>query len=174
MQAFPDPGQCCGVDNDALVLTHPRALMTSTTSEGTTAHIDADVRDPERIIRDAQHVLDFREPIAIMLTGVLGHVTTDDQLLRIVRTLMAATPSGSYLALWHGTDSRRYAAVCDLYAQSGAAPLVPRPRDRIAAVFGGLELLTPGCVSITRWRPPPAEVGAARAVSAWGGVARKP
>ncbi|WP_280295141.1 SAM-dependent methyltransferase [Nocardia abscessus] len=163
------------VDNDALVLTHARALLTSTTPEGTTDYIDADLRRPERIIEQAEMVLDFREPVAVLLMGVLGHVTGHDELLRIVRTLMEAMPSGSFLALWHGTDdSRRYRAMCDIYAQSGAAPLVARPRGRIEAAFEGLEMVEPGFVPITRWRTPETDVGEVRPVSAYGAVARKP
>ncbi|MEU5764174.1 SAM-dependent methyltransferase [Nocardia sp. NPDC047648] len=163
------------VDNDPLVLTHARALMYSTTAEGVVTYIDSDFRDPERIIAEAKNVLNFREPIAVMFMGVLGLVEDYDEVRRIVDTLMAAAPSGSFLLMWHGTDdSRRYVDMCHAYASHGGVPFIPRLRSQVEAVFDSLEMVEPGFVSITQWHAPEAEVGEARPVSACGAVARKP
>ncbi|MGH3975099.1 MAG: SAM-dependent methyltransferase, partial [Pseudonocardiaceae bacterium] len=86
------------VDNDPLVLTHARALLVNTTPEGVTTYVDADFYDPDLIISDARNVLNFTEPIAVMFMGVLGHVADFDELRSIVGRVMAAVPSGSYLA----------------------------------------------------------------------------
>ncbi|MCC3328273.1 SAM-dependent methyltransferase [Nocardia abscessus] len=163
------------VDNDPLVLTHARALLTSTTSEGVVTYIDADYHDPERIISDAKNVLNFHEPIAVMFMGVLGHAKTYDELLRIVNTVIDAVPPGSYLAMWDGTDdSRAYVTLCQNYTGTGGTPYVPRPQAQLKAVFDGLQLVEPGFVSITQWRSGDPEVGEARPISAYGAVARKP
>ncbi|WP_336083814.1 SAM-dependent methyltransferase [Nocardia sp. SSK8] len=163
------------VDNDPLVLAHARALLTSTTPEGVTTYIAADFHDPEQIVADARNVLNFNEPIAVMFMGVLGHAKTYDDLLRIVRTVVGAVPSGSHLIMWDGTDdSQAYVTLCENYTGTGGTPYIPRTQAEIRAVFDGLELVEPGFVSITQWQAESAEVGEVRPISAYGAVARKP
>lgn len=163
------------VDNDPLVLTHARALLTSTTPEGVTTQIDSDFHFPEQILADARNVLRFDEPIAVLFMGVLGYANSHNDLLRIVQTLLHAVPSGSYLALWDGTDdSPAYVTLCENYTGTGATPYVPRPQAQIRVVFDGLELVEPGFTSITQWRAADIEVGETRPISAYGAVARKP
>ncbi|TCJ97430.1 SAM-dependent methyltransferase [Nocardia alba] len=163
------------VDNDPLVLAHARALLTSTTDEGVTTYIDADFHDPEQIIADARNVLNFNEPIAVMFMGVLGHAKTYDDLLRIVRTVIGAVPSGSHLIYWDGTDdSQAYVTLCENYTGTGGTPYVPRTQAQIRGIFDDLEVVEPGVVSITQWRSETTEVGQALPISAYGAVARKP
>src|SRR5256714_4397962 len=92
------------VDNDPLVLVHAEALLTST-PEGACAYLEADVRDPEAILAEAAKTLDFSQPVGLMLMGILGLVGDYDEARSIVRTLVAALPSGSYLALYDGSDT---------------------------------------------------------------------
>ncbi|MFG1796246.1 SAM-dependent methyltransferase [Nocardia sp. NPDC049149] len=163
------------VDNDPLVLTHARALLNNTTSQGVTTYIDADFHVPEQIVSDAHNILDFTQPIAVMFMGVLGHAHSYQDMLRIVRTVVDSAPSGSYLVLWDGTtESEPYVTLCAEYAKSGGVPYVPRTGDEIRAAFDGLEFVEPGFVSITEWRPEVKDVGDTRPISARGGVARKP
>ncbi|MFD3745344.1 SAM-dependent methyltransferase [Nocardia sp. NPDC058633] len=163
------------VDNDPLVLAHARALLTSTTDEGVTTYIDADFHHPEQIVADARNVLNFNEPIAVMFMGVLGHAETYDDLLRIVRTVVGAVPSGSHLIYWDGTDdSQAYVTLCENYTGTGGTPYVPRTQAQIHGVFDGMEVVEPGVVSITQWRPETTEVGQVLPISAYGAVARKP
>ncbi|WP_194818574.1 SAM-dependent methyltransferase [Nocardia sp. XZ_19_385] len=163
------------VDNDPLVLTHARALLTSTTAEGVTTYIDADYHYPEQIIAAAKNVLNFEEPIGVMFMGVLGHARTYEDLRRIVDTVLSAVPSGSYLVMWDGTDdSKAYVTLCENYTGTGGTPYIPRPQAQIEAAFEGLEMVEPGFVSITEWRAGATEVGENRPISAYGGVARKP
>ncbi|NKY89298.1 SAM-dependent methyltransferase [Nocardia veterana] len=163
------------VDHDPLVLAHARALLTSTTPEGVTTYINADFHEPEKIIEEARTILDFEQPVAVMFMGVLGHARSYEDMLRIVRTVLAAVPSGSYLVLWDGTDdSQAYVDLCAEYAKTGGTPYYPRTRDEIAAVFDGLELVEPGYTRITEWRPGSTELGRAAEIAAFGGVARKP
>src|SRR5438477_3928693 len=86
------------VDNDPLVLAHARALLTST-PHGATDYIDADVRDPDTILRGAAQTLDFTRPVAVMMLGILGNVVDYQQARSIVERLVAAVPAGSYLVV---------------------------------------------------------------------------
>jgi hypothetical protein len=162
-------------DNDPLVLAHARALLTST-PEGVTAYIDADIRDPGTILAEAAKTLDFTKPVALILNGVLGHLTDSDEARTIVRQLMAPLPAGSYLSLMDGTSSVSGAPAQEAqegYNESGALPYVLRSPEEIASFFEGLELVEPGVVSCTRWRPDSAPSGPPAEVDAFGGVARK-
>ncbi|MFE3192607.1 SAM-dependent methyltransferase [Nocardia sp. NPDC059240] len=162
------------VDNDPLVLTHARALLTNASEDGVTTYLDCDLHHPEQIVAGARPILDFDRPIAVMFMGVLGHARSYDDMLRIVRTVMDAVPAGSYLVLWDGTvDSRPYVELCEEYAKSGGVPYVPRTRTEIRAAFDGLSFEEPGFVRITEWRPKPARVSTPAQIAAFGGVARK-
>jgi hypothetical protein len=164
------------VDNDPLVLAHARALLTST-PEGATDYIDADLRDPERILAEAAKTLDFSKPVALMLMGILEFVTDDDEAYGIVRRLMAELPSGSHLVMYDGTNVIHGEAsdrIVDLWNESGSAALVLRSPEGIARFFDGLEILPPGVVSCLRWRPEPSPFDDEPEVDAFGGVGRKP
>ncbi len=161
------------VDNDPLVLTHARALLTST-PQGATDYVDANMYDPERVLAEAGRTLDLSEPVAVLFMGVLGHVETIADARRIVRTVMAPLPSGSYLAAWDGTLGEGDAAQQD-YAESGAVPYRLRTEQDVRSLFDGLELVEPEVVSTALWRPASVEVGnGPRHVEAYGGLARKP
>jgi S-adenosyl methyltransferase len=162
------------VDNDPIVLVHARALLTST-PEGATAYIDADLRDPERIIRETGRTLDFGEPIAIMLMGILGHIADDDEAQSIVRRLVGAVPSGSYLTVNDGTDtSEEVVEAARLWNLSAKPTYHLRSPDRIARFFDGLELVEPGVVSPPQWRPEPSPSGLPAEIDSRCGVGRKP
>ena len=159
------------VDNDPVVLAHARALLTSS-PEGATGYLDADLRDPERILELSARTLDLDRPVALMLLGVLGHVDDDEEARAIVRRLLAGLASGSYLVLCDGTNTSQAGVQAQQdYDQSGAIPYRLRSPEQIAAFFEGLELVEPGVVSCSHWRPdgdhPP------RATDAYGGVGRK-
>jgi S-adenosyl methyltransferase len=165
------------VDNDPLVLVHARALLTST-PEGATDYIDADLRDPDKILAAAAATLDFTRPVALMLMGILGHVADYDEARSIVGRLLGGLPSGSYLTLNDGTNviSKAFEQAQEGYNQSGAVPYILRSPGQIAGFFDGLELVEPGVVSCPRWRPDPADPngGLPVEVDAFGGVGRKP
>ena len=164
------------VDNDPLVLAHARALLTST-PEGATAYIHADLRDPDKILAEAAETLDFTKPIALILSGVLGHVVDIGEARSIVRGLMDALPSGSYLSLNDGTSvvgGDQVEQATQDYNESGALPYIQRTPEEIASFFDGLELVPPGVVSCPRWRPDPAPADSLAEVDAFGGVGRKP
>jgi O-methyltransferase involved in polyketide biosynthesis len=161
------------VDNDPLVLVHARALLTSG-PDGACAYIDADVRDPDAVLEAASATLDFGRPVALMLLGILGHVDDDDEARSIVRQLAGALPPGSYLTLSDGANtSEARQRAHQRYAQTGAVPYRLRSPEQIAAFFDGLDLLEPGVVPVSRWRPDPSPFGPPRHVDTFGGMARK-
>ena len=138
------------VDNDPLVLTHARALLVGT-PEGATDYVDADLRDPDAILEHAARTLDFDQPIALMLMGILGHIP-DDELQPIVSRLVAALPSGSYLASYDGTNtSEEYLEGISTWNQYANPQYHPREPEQIAGYFEGLELVPPGVVPINHW-----------------------
>jgi hypothetical protein len=158
-------------DNDVLVLTHANALLTNTSPEGSTSYVHADVRDPEQVIAEASAVLDFSRPVAVMLLGILGHATPEfADMLRVVRTLMAAVPSGSYLVLVDGSNTsesvRAGAKINNGY--------ILRSPEEFQECFAGLELVEPGVVPTPFWRPAPADIGAPKQIDSYGAVGRKP
>ncbi|HZB28725.1 MAG TPA: SAM-dependent methyltransferase [Streptosporangiaceae bacterium] len=162
------------VDNDPLVLLHAEALLTST-PEGACDYLQADVRDPETILAQAAKTLDFTQPVALMLMGIMGLVADFDEALSIVRRLTAALPSGSYVAVYDGsdTDPAYVEAITGYNARSGAVPYTPRSPRQLARFLDGLEVLEPGVVSVSRWRPVPGPWEEPE-VACVGGVGRKP
>jgi S-adenosyl methyltransferase len=162
------------VDNDPIVLAHARALLTSS-PEGKTAYIDADLRDPDKILQEAARTLDFTQPIAIMLMGILGHIADDDEAQSIVKRLAGGVRSGSYLTMNDGTDtSEEVVEAARIWNQSANPTYHLRSPDRIARFFDGLELVEPGVVSPPRWRPEPGPSGLPAEIDSACGVGRKP
>ena len=178
-QAVTPDAHVVYVDNDPLVLAHARALLTST-PEGRTAYIPADLREPAAILADpmVRDVLDLSEPVALILGAILHFITDNDNPARIIATLLGALPSGSYLVASHGThehNREEFAAGQSAYQSSGVSAQARDSADFAALAFNGLELVPPGVVLVSEWRPgstaprpSPAEVGI------YGGVARKP
>jgi hypothetical protein len=166
------------VDNDPLVLTHARALLTSS-EQGVTAYIDADARDPEKILKDpaVRDTLDFAQPVALLLVALLHFISDEDDPYAIVRRLVDELPPGSYLVLSHATfdplDPDTIAAMNKI--NEGIKPkFCPRPLSEVAPFFDGLELLEPGIVSVSDWRPGPGPRPTPAESTGYGAVARKP
>ena len=158
------------VDNDPLVLTHARALLTSR-PEGVTSYVDADMYDVDLVLREAARTLDFSQPVAILFMGVLGHVEQDTVAQDMVRKTLDAVPSGSYLALYDSAPvSPEVVEAARIWNESAALPYHLRSPARLARFFEGLELVEPGLVPVTRWRPDTE----AREVEQYGAVGRKP
>ena len=163
------------VDNDPLVLVHAEALLTSAPG-GVTSYIEADVRDPGTIIRDAARTLDFGQPVALMMLGIMGQIDDSDQPGSIVAWLLDALPPGSYLALSDGTDtSPALNHAIAAYNQNSASSYHLRSPNQIAGFFTGLDLVPPGVVTTSRWRPDVRDADEEpRGVDAICGVGRKP
>jgi O-methyltransferase involved in polyketide biosynthesis len=167
------------VDNDPLVLAHARALLTSA-PEGRTAYIHADLRDPSAILADpvTRDILDFSQPIALITVGILHFLEQKDQPEEILATLLGALPSGSYLAASHFTSEHDPASVGageSTFRGAGLRGQLRDSSDFARLAFSGLDLVPPGVVLVSEWRPEgtgprltPADV------NGYGGVARKP
>jgi hypothetical protein len=178
-QAIEPSSRIVYVDNDPLVLVHARALLTSA-RPGRTAYIQADARDPEAILTapDTLEVLDFSQPVALLLLGLLHLLADADSPAEIVATLLDALPSGSYLVASHLTtehDRERTAAGQAVMRDAGIT-MQKRDSDVFSAMaFTGLELVPPGVVLVSEWRPTgDAPRPAPAEVNIYGGVARKP
>jgi O-methyltransferase involved in polyketide biosynthesis len=162
------------VDNDPIVLAHARALLTSS-PQGATAYLDADLRDPENILRQAARGLDLDQPVAVMLMGILGHIADDDEAQSVVDALVDGVPSGSYLTINDGTDtSEEVVEAARIWNQSANPTYHLRSPERIARFFDGVELVEPGVVSPPRWHPEPSSAGPPAEIDSCCGVGRKP
>ena len=162
------------VDNDPIVLSHARALLTSDPA-GATAYVDADLHDPQKILASAAQHLDLGRPVALMLMAILQHLGEEDDPYGTVATLLGALPPGSYLALSHPAkdiDAASMAKMADSLNQMMAEKVTFRDRPAVARFFDGLELAEPGLVQASKWRPV-SELEEASPAALWAGVARK-
>ena len=170
-QAVAPDSRVIYVDNDPLVLVHARALMAHGAHGGRTVHVGVDYHDPDLILAEARKVLDFAEPVAVMFMGVLGYEQDLKVVSSIVNRVMQETAPGSYLVLWDGTNTTPAVVEgADRLAQSGGVPYILRSPEEIGSLFDGLEMVQPGLVQITSWRPQ----GEAGWLDAYGAVAHKP
>ncbi len=169
------------VDNDPLVLSHARALL-SGTPDGRTAYVEADAGDPASILSAPEllETLDLSQPVAVSLMALLHFVPGD--VHEIVRTLMEPLAPGSYLAISHvttdfddsPTDPDGMMRLLQVYIDRGIH-VSPRSRAEVERLFDGLELVEPGIEVIHRWRTPGIEHprGHDKKVSLYGGVGKK-
>jgi S-adenosyl methyltransferase len=173
-QAMAPGSRVVYVDNDPLVLTHARALLTSH-PDGATAYEEADLRDPERLLDGAAGLLDFRQPVAVLLLAILHHVDDEDDPHKIVTVLMNAVPPGSYLVVSHPASdigSEAAAKMAENLNEIMAEKITARDHATVARFFDGLEPVAPGLVRVSDWRPPAgSNTGFPAAI--WAGVARK-
>ena len=175
-QAVAPESRIVYVDNDPLVLSHARALLGSS-PEGATAYLDADLRDTDRILEQAAGTLDFGRPVAIMLLAVLHYIPDLDEAQAIVTRLVSAVAPGSYLTISHAASDISPEQMAEMIRRMNEhlaeGNHVGRTRDVVAQFFAGLDLVEPGVVKVTRWRPR-SEVEAEGPTSLWGGMGRKP
>jgi len=163
-------------DSDPVVLAAARAWLTSPTAEGTVAYVEADLRDPAGILRQARETLDFSQPVAVMLVGILHLLPDADRPYDIVRHLMDATPPGSFLVVSqpasdvHGAQAARGAK---RYQRATKIEQTNRTQEEVARFFYGLQMVEPGIVAANKWRPD-AGADTAAHLSNWVGAGRKP
>ena len=166
------------MDNDRIVLAHARSLLTSS-PQGRTAYIDADLRDPGAILAHPAvgDVLDVTRPVALMLVAILHFLTDADDPAATVAALLGALNAGSYLVASHVTPEYDPAGVGGLERayRDGGVPAQARITDDFAALaFGGLEMIEPGLVLVSEWRPERQDLRPLPAEVSWvGGIGRK-
>jgi hypothetical protein len=160
------------VDHDPFVVSHGRTRLVSG-PEGLADYLEADLHQPGEILAAAAGVLDFSQPVGLVLMGVMGHLD-DGDAFPAVRRLVGALLAGSYLVLQDGarpSDGESFTDAQQEYDDTGAIPYRLRTPQQIASFFDGLELVEPGVVPVPRWRPAPG--GAEPDVDSYGGVGRK-
>jgi len=173
-QAIAPDSRVVYVDNDPIVLAHARALLTST-PEGATAYVDADLRDTDEILRAAAGTLDFSKPIAVMLLCIMQYVPDAARPHQIVARLMDAVAAGSYLTMSDTTrdiqTEEMVAGAAQYNARLGPNVFTPRTRGEYTAFFDGLEFVEPGLAPLPQWRglADPAQV-----IPMYAAMGRKP
>jgi hypothetical protein len=164
------------VDNDPLVLAHARALLTSR-PEGMTAYVDADLRESDRILDEAAGTLNFSRPIAIMLLAILHYIPDLAEARQTVDRLLEAVPAGSFLVISHAAtdllpdDVAAFEKSLNAYLPADRIH-VARPHEQVSTFFEHAELVAPGLVRVSDWRPDTPEEAATPTIL-WGGVGRK-
>ncbi|MFC7533839.1 SAM-dependent methyltransferase [Actinoplanes sp. GCM10030250] len=178
-QRYAPESRIVYVDNDPLVMVHARALLNSS-PEGRTAYVEADLNDPEAILAHPvlHETLDMKQPVGLMLIAVLHFIHGNGAAEPIVRRLLEELPPGSYLVATHATSDFGTPEQQALYQQliaSGRSDVWTRSREEFTDLFAGLELVEPGVVPASEWRPEPgAEIPVRSDINIWTAVGRKP
>jgi hypothetical protein len=186
-QAINPNSRIVYTDSDPMVLSHGRALIKSA-RDGAVSCVGGDIDDVDAIVEGALPTLDLSQPVAVLMLSTLAHVPTRIAAARAVSSLMAAVPSGSYAVIYHlaGDLDPAMPAAARHWNKSVPRPITLRTREDIVSLVDGLELVPPGVVPVTDWRPDlgdpagPAAPGAsarpapAQPVPVHGVVARKP
>jgi hypothetical protein len=174
-QAADPQAKVVYVDNDPIVLVHAHALLTG--APGTVSYIDADITEPAAVLQEAAGTLDFGAPVAVLLLMTLQFVTGDDDPYALVRTLLDAVPSGSFLVISHPASDVDESANegTRTYNTMVSTSMARRSAQEVARFFDGLELIEPGIVQLPHWRPGPDDtVPVGVQVPAYAAVGRKP
>jgi hypothetical protein len=174
-QAVAPDARIVYVDNDPIVLAHARDLLTGG-RPGTTSYLDADLRDTETILTTGAALLDFRQPVAVLLIGVLQLIPDSDDPHGIVARLMGAVPSGSWLAVFHPASDILADEIGEAARRVNMRSVnttTLRSRGEVERFFDGLELIEPGLVQVHRWRPGSEAPDTGDEVAGYAGLARK-
>ncbi len=171
-EAAPDV-RVAYVDNDPIVAAHAGTLLGGS---GATGVVLADLREPQAIVDHPgiRRVIDFAEPVALLLVAVVHFLTDEDRPEQIVAALRDALPAGSFLVLSHATGDFADRSEAQAVYHKATASLNLRSRAQVERFFDGFDLVEPGVTQVPFWRPdtpPPARSGE---IGFYGGVARTP
>jgi len=164
------------VDHDPVVISHARALLTSS-AEGTTDYIQADLRDWATISGGSQRTLDFSRPVAVLLIAVLHFILDAEDPHRIISEMKADLAPGSYLVIAHAASdigAATAAAMARSYNATSSLTITPRDRATVARFFDGMEMTGPGLMPLDQWRGPSPATTAGSGLSCYCGIATKP
>ena len=175
-QAAPE-SRIVYMDHDPVVLSHAQALLTSS-PEGKTDYLQADLRDTSTIVAGAAGTLDFSQPVAVLLIAVLHFIPDDDDPYGIAKRLMDAVPPGSYLVIAHAASDIAADAAAEMarrYNERSPVSITPRSREQVARFFDGLDMVHPGLVPLSQWwESGQAEACTASDLAGYCGIGRKP
>ena len=157
------------LDNDPVVISHATALLAD---EKKTFAVRGDLRDPEAILSSARELLDWNQPIGLVLCGILHFLADEEKPAALIATLVDALPSGSCVFINHMVQADSLAALEDLM-RNGIGHARFRTREQILELFAGLELIEPGLVQATDWRPDGPALDPPMVALACSGVAKK-
>jgi hypothetical protein len=164
------------VDNDPVVASHGRALLTVA---GEVGMVHADLRDAADVLRhpDVAGLLDLTQPLAVLCTSTLHFIGDEAEPHAVIAAYRDQMAPGSYLAITHGTreedPDEEGEAATGVYRRA-SSQLYLRPLPEVLRFFDGFELVEPGLTWITEWRPEPGTAPVGRPHSLRGGVGRKP
>jgi hypothetical protein len=163
------------VDNDPIVLSHAQALLTSAPA-GRCAYVDADARDPDKILDAAAAILDLTKPVAVMMLSVLHFIPDSDDPYALTARYLQAVPSGSYLAISHASSDinpGQQTAAARSYNTHSATAITLRSSAEVARFFNGLDLIPPGLTPLGQWSPGAPQASPAN-LPTYTALARKP
>jgi hypothetical protein len=177
-QAIAPESRVVYTDNDPMVLAHARALLTSS-ADGKTAYVEADLRNPGDILdaKELSETLDLSQPVAVMLLAVLHLVSDDGLAYPTIQRILDTMPSGSYLVISHATGDfwpQQRVDEANATNQAHNVEFRFRSHDEVSRFFTGLELVEPGIVPVTQWRPDGGPAAEPEDSNLWAGVGRKP
>lgn len=174
-QAIAPESRIVYVDDDPLVLAHARALLAST-PEGAANYIHADMRDPGSIVAAVRKILDFSKPIAIVTVNFLKFISDTGDVRSFLAAFLTAVPAGSYLAIVQlaGDIDPTLRAAEQRWTEVTGAPVALRSREDMARLVDGLQLVEPGVVTVSEWRPDENDAAHVDMVPLYGAVASKP
>jgi hypothetical protein len=158
------------LDNDPVVISHATALLAD---DRQTFALKGDLRDPEGMLSAARELLDWNQPIGMVLCGILHQILDEEKPAELVAALTDALPSGSRVFINHLIQTDRSAGL-EAAMRQGLGKIRFRTREQIHELFGGLELVDPGLVPSPQWRPDGPLPEPSREALAWAGVASKP
>jgi trans-aconitate methyltransferase len=164
------------VDHDPVVISHARALLTSSAA-GKTDYIQADLRDWPTISAGAQQTLDFSRPVGVLLIAVLHFILDEEDPHRLISQMMADLAPGSYLVIAHAASdiqASTAAAMAQSYNATSSLTITPRDRDTVSRFFDGLEMVGPGLMPLDQWRGSGPASTAESGLSCYCGIGRKP
>lgn len=169
----PD-ARCVLVDNDPLVMAFARAVLTSTTTAGATGHVQADLHDTAAVLAGAARTLDLTRPVAVILAAVLGHEPDLDTAASAVHRITARTAPGSILIHCDATGTPQQSGELAEHLDAWhTAPYALRSPAELTTFHQGMEILDPGIVQVSRWKPDNTPFPVPH-VDAHGGISRKP
>ncbi|GGX96297.1 hypothetical protein GCM10010358_57540 [Streptomyces minutiscleroticus] len=160
------------VDNDPIVKTHADALLGDSSA---TSIVLADLRDPRAVLDhpDVRRVIDFDEPVALLLVAILHFLSEADEPERVVATLRDALPAGSFLVLSHATGDFADRSGAQAVYNDATATMSLRNRAEVERFFDGFDLVEPGLAQVPFWRPDAPPPPRSAEIGFYGGVARK-